>query len=50
MIHILFLVTYHRKFHVFLKKAILIGHMINQGRRIYNGRHACLAKENNLSL
>ena len=45
-----FLVTCHRKFHVFHKKAILVGHMINQGRRIYNERHACLAKGNNLSL
>ena len=50
MIYILFLVTCHRKFHVFHKKAILVGHMINQGRKIYNGRRACLAKENNLSL
>ena len=46
MIHILFfLVTCHRKFHVFHKKAILVGHVINQGRKIYNGRHACLTKE-----
>ena len=50
MIHILFLVTCHRKFHVFHKKAILDGHLITQGRKIYNGRHACLAKENHVSL
>ena len=31
----------------FIKKAILVGHVINQGRKIYNGRHACLTKENN---
>ena len=31
-------------------KAILVGHVINQGRKIYVGRHACLTKENNLSL
>ena len=31
-------------------KAILVGHVINQGRQIYNGGHACLTKENNLSL
>ena len=29
------------------KKAILVGHVINQERKIYNGRHACLTKENN---
>ena len=34
----------------FIKKAILVGHVINQGRKIYNGRHACLTKENNLTL
>ena len=33
----------------FIKKAILVGDVINQGRKIYNGRHACLTKENNLS-
>ena len=33
----IFLVTCHRKFHVFHKKAILVGHVINQGRNIYNG-------------
>ena len=27
-------------------KAILVGHVINQGRKIYSGRHACLTKEN----
>ena len=27
-------------------KAFLVGHMINQGRKIYSGRHACLTKEN----
>ena len=31
-------------------KAILLGHVINQGRKIYNGRHTCLTKENNLGL
>ena len=31
----------------FIKKAVLVGHVINQGRKIYNGRHACLTKENN---
>ena len=31
-------------------KAILVGHVINQGRQIYNGGHACLTKENNLGL
>ena len=31
-------------------KAILVGHVINQGRNIYVGRHGCLTKENNLSL
>ena len=31
----------------FIKKAILVGHVINQGRKIHNGRHACLTKENN---
>ena len=31
----------------FIKKAILVGDVINQGRKIYNGRHACLTKENN---
>ena len=31
-------------------KAILVGHVINWGRKIYVGRHACLTKENNLSL
>ena len=41
------LVTCHWKFHVFHKKAILVGDVINQGRKIYNGRHACLTKENN---
>ena len=35
----------HRKFHVF-HKAFLIGQVINQGREIYSGRHACLTKEN----
>ena len=33
MIHILFLVTCHRKFHVFHKKVILVGHVINQGKK-----------------
>ena len=51
MIQILFSsVTCHRKFHVFHKKAILAGHVINQGRKIDNGRHACLTKEKNLGL
>ena len=27
-------------------KAILVGHVINQGRKIYSGRHPCLTKEN----
>ena len=27
-------------------KAFLVGHVINQGRKIYSGRHACLTKEN----
>ena len=31
-------------------KAILVGHVINEGRKIYVGRHACLTKENKLSL
>ena len=31
----------------FIKKAILVGDVINQGRKIYNERHACLTKENN---
>ena len=31
-------------------KAILFGHMINQGRKNYNGIHTCLTKESNLSL
>ena len=43
MIHI-FLMICHRKFHVF-HKAFLVGHVINQGREIYSGRHACLTKE-----
>ena len=33
MIYILFLVTCHRKFHVFHKKVILVGHVINQGNK-----------------
>ena len=33
MIHILFLVTCHRKFHVSHKKVILVGHVINQGKK-----------------
>ena len=44
MIHI-FLMTCHRTFHVF-HKAFLVGHVINQGREVYSGRHACLTKEN----
>ena len=37
--------------HIFLvichkKKGILVGLVINQGRKIYSGRHACLTKEN----
>ena len=31
-------------------KTILVGHVIHYGRKSYNGRHACLTKENNLSL
>ena len=27
-------------------KAFLVSHVINQGRKIYSGRHACLTKEN----
>ena len=27
-------------------KAILVGLVINQGRKIYNGKHECLTKEN----
>ena len=27
-------------------KTILVGHVINQSSNIYNGRHACLTKEN----
>ena len=27
-----------------------LGHVINQGNKIYNGRHACLTKEKNLGL
>ena len=27
-------------------KAFLVGHVINQGRKIYSGGHACLTKEN----
>ena len=34
----------HGKFHVF-HKAFLVGHLINQGRKSYSGRHACLTKE-----
>ena len=44
MIHILFVVT------CLSKKAIVDGHVINEGRKIYNGRHACLTNENKLSL
>ena len=33
-----------------LIKAILVGHVIDQSRKIYNGRHECLIKENNLGL
>ena len=36
MIHILFFSWHVRKFHVFHKKAILVGHVIDQGRKIYN--------------
>ena len=43
MIHI-FLMICHRKFHVF-HKAFLVDHVINQGRKSYSGRHACLTKE-----
>ena len=43
MIHI-FLMICHWKFHVF-HKAFLVGHVINQGRKSYSGRHACLTKE-----
>ena len=28
------------------QKAFVVGHMINQGRKIYSGRHAGLTKEN----
>ena len=28
-------------------KAILVGRVINKGKKIYNGRHARLTKENN---
>ena len=27
-------------------KAFLVSHVINQGRKIYSGRHPCLTKEN----
>ena len=27
-------------------KAFLVGHVINQGRKIYSERHACLTKVN----
>ena len=27
-------------------KAVLVGHVINQGKKIYSGRYACLTKEN----
>ena len=27
-------------------KAFLVGHVINQSRKIYSGRHACLTNEN----
>ena len=27
-------------------KAILVGHVINQGRKIYSGRHPCLTTRN----
>ena len=27
-------------------KAFLVSHVINQGRKIHSGRHACLTKEN----
>ena len=50
MIHIVFFGDMSQEVHVFHKKAILFGHLINQGRKIYNGRHASLTKENNLSL
>ena len=43
MIHI-FLMICHRKFHVF-HKVFLLGHVINQGRKSYSGRQACLTKE-----
>ena len=43
MIHI-FLMICHRKFHVF-HKAFLVGHVVNQCRKSYSGRHARLTKE-----
>ena len=33
------------RLHVF-HKSVLVSHVINQSRKIYSGRHACLTKEN----
>ena len=49
MIHIFFGWHVTGSFMSFIK-AILFGHVINQGKKNYNGRHACLTKENNLAL
>ena len=49
MIHIYFWWHVIGSFMSFIK-AIFVGHVINQGRKMYNGRHACLTKENNLGL
>ena len=47
MIHIFFWWHVTGSFMSFIK-AILVGHVINQGRQIYNWRHACLTKESSL--
>ena len=47
MIHIFFWWHVTGSFMSFIK-AILVGHVINQGRKIYNWRHACLTKESSL--
>ena len=31
-------------------KAVLVGLVINQGRKIYSGRHACLTNENSAEM
>ena len=49
MIHIYFWWHVTGSFMSFIK-AILFGHVINQSKKNYNWRHACLTKENNLGL